>query len=238
MIFEDNKKIFEEEKLNINKRISMTFGILIITSIIAGIFSSVPVLEKPDYLTKLSSIKLQVLIAVFFQCLMAISYTWIAVLLYPIVKKYSTTAASGYFGFRLVGAGFLYVGIVSLLSLLFVSESYISAGQPEASYFHTIAELIRRARDWFNHAGMIIPWSFGGLILYCTFFKMKIVPTWLSIWGIIGSFLTLIITFLFVLDFMKITAIIYFAFNIPTAFFEITLAVFLFIKGFNIIEGD
>ena len=43
------------------------------------------------------------------------------------------------------------------------------------------------------------------------------------------------VTFLFILDFVQITTVIYFVFNIPAALFEITLALFMFIKVFNVI---
>jgi hypothetical protein len=76
--------------------------------------NSVPALEKPDYLTKLAAIKIQVLIAVIFQSAMAIAYVCIAVMLYPIIKRFSESLAIGYFGFRIIGAAFLFVGMGSL----------------------------------------------------------------------------------------------------------------------------
>ena len=47
--------------MNINKRVAFTLGILFLFHYIFGIFSSVPALEKSDYLQKLSSIETQVL---------------------------------------------------------------------------------------------------------------------------------------------------------------------------------
>jgi|SRR6056297_934630 len=219
------------------RQISIIFGTTIVVSIISGILSSVPALEKPDFLITISSIQAQVLVAVSFQCLMAIAYTIIATILYPVIKNYNKTLAIGYFGFRIIGSVFLYFGIATLLSLLFLSKSFVLAGQPDPSYYNTIAELLRRIRDWLNHAGLILPWSIGGVLLYYSFFKMNIIPKWLSVWGIVGSILTLGITMLFIFDFVKIASVIYFAVNMPTALFEITLAIFLIIKGFKFEES-
>ena len=219
------------------RQISIIFGAMIIVSIISGILSSVPALEKPDFLITISSIQAQVFVAVSFQCLMAIAYTIIATILYPVIKNYNKTLAIGYFGFRIIGSVFLYFGIATLLSLLFLSKSFVLAGQPDPSYYNTIAELLRRIRDWLNHAGLILPWSIGGVLLYYSFFKMNSIPKWLSVWGIVGSILTLGITMLFILDFVKIASVIYFAVNMPTALFEITLAIFLIFKGFKFDEG-
>lgn len=216
-----------------NRKTAITFGIFLISGIVFGILNTVPALEYPDYLIKLSSIKMQVLIAVFFQFTMAAIYVCIAVLLYPIIKKYNEVYALGYFGFRIIGAAFLFIGIVSLLQLLFISQCFVTAGQPNQSYFQTIGALLRAGRDWVNHIGMILPWSLGGLILYYSFYKMKLIPEWLSVWGIIGSTLTLLATFLLMFELIEIITPIYFIMNTPTALFELTLAAFLIKKGFN-----
>ena len=177
-----------------NRKTAIFLGLLLIFSFIFGILSSVAALEKPDYLEKLSTIETQVLIAVFFQAAMAVVYSGIAVLFYPIIKKYNEKLAAGYFGFRIIGAGFLFAGIGSLLLLLWLSQSYIGVGQPNQSYFHITGELLRQGRDVLNHIGMILPWSIGGLILYFGLYKIRLVPRWLSRWGIAGSVFTLIAT--------------------------------------------
>ena len=219
-----------------SRRTATILGVLLISSFIFGILSSVPVLEKPDYLEKLSEIEIQVLIAVFFQAAMAIVYAGIAVLFYPIIKKHNEKLAAGYFGFRIIGAGFLFAGIGSLLLLFWLSQSYVAAGQPNQKYFHITGELLRLGRDVLNHIGMILPWSIGGLILYYCLYKIRIVSRWLSIWGVVGSALTLIATILLMLNIIKLTDPIYFIFNAPIAFCELVLALFLILRGFNSVE--
>lgn len=219
--------------MNSNRKTAIILGILLICGILFGILNSVPALEYPDYLTKLPTIKMQALAAVFFQGAMAVVYVWITVLLYPIIKKYNEYLATGCFGFRIIGAGFLFVGIGSLLLLLWLSQSFASAEQINLFYFQTTGELLRRGRDILNHIGMILPWSIGGLILYYCFYKMKLIPRWLSIWGFIGSGFTLLSTVLLMLT---VIDPIYFIMNTPTAFFELVLAIFLMVKGFNIFD--
>jgi hypothetical protein len=221
-----------------DRRTAITFGVLLILGILFGILNTVPVLEYPDYLVTLSSIKTKVLMAVFFQFAMAAVYVCIAALLYPVIKKYDNAIALGYFGFRIIGAAFLFLGIVSLLALLFLSQSFVSAGQLNSSYFQTMGELLRAGRDWMNHIGMILPWSLGGLILFYCLFRMKLVPQWLSIWGIIGSLLTLTATFMLMFDVIKIVTPMYLLMNAPTALLELTLALYLIIKGFKPIAAD
>ncbi|MEN2766859.1 DUF4386 domain-containing protein [Ornithinibacillus xuwenensis] len=219
-----------------NRRTAFMIALLLLFGLVFGIFSSVPALEKSDYLEKLAGIETQVLIAIFSQAAMAVVYVLIAVLFYPILKNYSSKLAAGYFGFRIIGGGFLFVGIGSLLLLLWLSQSYGTASQADVAYFETVAELLRQGRDILNHIGMILPWSIGGLILYYCLFKMKLIPQWLSIWGMVGSFFTLVATILLMLNMLTITNPVYFILNAPTAIFELCFAIVLIVRGFNPID--
>ena len=224
-------------KMKSNRKTALFFGLLIIFSFICGIFSSVPALEKADYIEKLTAIELHVLIAVFFQALMATVYTGIAVLLYPIIKEYNPILASGYLGFRIIGSGFLFAGIGTLLLLLWLSQSYIGAIQPDQLHFYITGELLRRGRDVLNHICMILPWSIGGMILYFCLYKLRLVSRWLSIWGIIGSAFTLIATVLLMLNLITLTNSIYFILNAPIVFCELVLAIVLIVRGFNSVKN-
>jgi Domain of unknown function (DUF4386) len=216
-----------------DRKRAVILGVLLICGLVFGILSSVSALEKADYLAKLAAMKTQVMIAVFFQAAMATVYVGIAALFYPILKKYNERFAIIYFGFRIIGAAFLFFGIVSLLLLLFLSQRFVSAGQVNVLYFQTIGELLRFGRDLINHVGMILPWSLGGLILCYSMYKIKIVPKWLSLWGIVGAVLTTIVTLMLMLGFIKIVTPVYFIMNAPTALFELSLAIYLIGKGFK-----
>lgn len=216
-----------------SRRVAILSGILLLSGMVFGILSSVPVLELPGYLEKLPTIKTQVLIAVFFQSAMATAYVCIAALFYPLIKKSGEGLAMGYFGFRIIGAAFLFVGIGSLLLLLSLSQSYVEAGQLDSPYFIRIGELLRMGRDIMNHIGMVLPWCSGGLILYYCIFKLELVPKWLSIWGIASSALSILATLMLMLGIIKIISAPYMLMNVPTGLHELTLATFLIFKGFN-----
>lgn len=209
----------------------MELGALLIAGIAFGVASSVPVLESPDWLGRLSSVRPQVLWAVFFQFCMACVYVRVAALLYPAIERYSERMALSYFGFRIVGAGFLFAGTASLLALLFASSSFVAAGGPSGSYFHVLGELLRLGRDWLNHGGMILPWVVGGVVLYYFFLKTGMVPRWLAAWGLAGAALTLLATVLFMFDVVKVASPAYLVMNAPSALFELTLAVWCIAKG-------
>ncbi len=214
-----------------NRRTAMFIGLLLLLGLGCGILSSVPVLEQPDYLQRLAEIEWQMLAATCFQAAMAVTYVGIAVLFYPILRTYNKSLAAGYLGFRIIGATFLFVGIGALLLLLWLSQSFAQNGQ--ADYYFTLAELLRRGRDFVNHVGMILPWSIGGILLYYGLYTIRIIPQWLSLWGLAGSGLTLAATILLMLNIVPLVDPVYFLLNTPTALFELSFAIYLIVRGFN-----
>lgn len=204
-----------------------------LASLVFGVLSSIPLLEDPDYLTLLSSIELQVLSAIFFQATMAVAYTGIAALFYPLLKNYNEQLATAYLAFRVIGAGFLFAGIGPLILLLWLSKSFFDAGLPDVSHFQMAGELLRQGRDILNHIGMIMPWSIGGLILYYCVYRTALIPRWLAVWGMLGSASTLIATVLLMLKTIPLVDPIYFLLNAPIAFCELLLAFVLIVRGFD-----
>jgi hypothetical protein len=152
--------------LETDRKTAFAFGALLIAALVCGVFSSVPAIDEPDYLSRLALIEPRVFAAVIFQALMAIAYVAIAVISYPIVKADSQNSALAYFAFRTTGAAFLFAGIVTLLLLLAASRQFLVTEAVYASSLETAGGLIRQARDWLNHIGMVLPWSIGGL--FCT----------------------------------------------------------------------
>lgn len=220
------------------RKLSIVFGVLLILGIVCGVFSSVLALEQPDYLSTLAGISVQVYIAVFFQATMAVVYVLIATVLYPVFREKQPVLAVIHTGFRLVGSAFLFAGIASLLLLLLVSESYVNASVENHAYHETLGQILRAGRDWLNHVAMILPWSIGGIFLYYLFLQSELIPVWLSIWGLIASGLTVLATVLLMLNMIQIVSTAYMVMNAPTAILEVTLAMYLFIKGFKSIDHE
>ncbi len=213
-------------------------GLLLISSMIFGVLSSVPALERSDYLERLPDLEKHVLTATFFQAAMAVAYVGITVLFYSLLKTYSERFVTGFVAFKLIGAGFLFIGIGFLPLLLEVSQNAVSATPVKAVIFEWNAEWLRQGRDFVNHIGMILPWSIGSLILYYCFYTTGRIPRWLAIWGMIGSICTIVATLILLLDRISITSPAYMLLNAPTAFGELILAVFLIVKGMNVDENE
>jgi hypothetical protein len=80
---------------------------------------------------------------------------------------------------------------------------------------------------------MIAPivFSLGSLMFFYLLYKSKLVPRWLSGWGLLGSALFLISAFLPLFDYGPRSTIV--LMHLPGAVNQMVLAVWLIFKGFN-----
>jgi len=108
-----------------------------------------------------------------------------------------------------------------------VSQEYVKAGAPDASHFQTLGELLLKASDQIGSI-LDIVFSLGALMIYYLFYQSKLIPRWLSVWGLIGAVLYLAsgLFAMFSVDFGILEA--------PLALQEMVLAVWLIVKGFNL----
>ena len=217
-----------------NRQKSTTIaGILILLGIVAGILSITYAVDDPDYLIKASASSTSVKVAAFFHLLMAPIYVGIAISLYPVLKKNNQWLAFGFAAFRIIASVFIIVGVIILLLLLTLSQEFVSHGNPDFPYYKTIGGLFQVGRDLTNHVATVLAVSFGGLLFYVLLLRSKLVPRWLSGWGLLGTILTIVASYLIMFQFIEVISQTYILLNIPMAVQEIVLGMWLIIKGFS-----
>ena len=217
--------------MNADRKIAILAGALYILGIIAGALSVVPVIDVPDYLVQISAHAIQVSSGALFQFLMTAAYVGMAITLYPILKKYNESLALGYVGFRLIAVVFNVIGVIILFLLSTLSQEFVKAGAPVLSYFQTIGELLRTGRDLVNHAGVILVLSMGGLMFYYLLYQTKLVPRWLSSWGLAGTAVTIAASCLFMFRIINLTTSVFI--DLPLVLQEVVFAIWLIVKGVN-----
>ncbi|MFK7694357.1 DUF4386 domain-containing protein [Paenibacillus sp. HJGM_3] len=214
------------------RRSAVITGVLLIAGMVAGIFSVVPVIDGADYLVKASTNENQVLIGACFQLLMVVAYVGIPISMYPILSKHNKGLALGSVAFGTIAGVFIIIGVIILLLLLTLSYEFEKFGTLDVSYFQTIGGLLQAARDLANHVAITLAFVLAMLLFNCIFYQTKLVPRWLSVWGLIGSTLSILASLLFMIRFIGLDAT-YMMLNIPIAFQQLVLAIWLIVKGFN-----
>jgi len=222
---------------NSGRRSAVITGMLLIAGLVTGIFSVVPVIDGSDYLFKASTHENQVLIGAFFQLLMVVAYVGIPILMYPILRKHNKGLALGSVAFGIIAGVFITIGVIILLLLLTLSQEFAKVENLNDSYFQTLGGLLREGRDLVNHVATTLAFVLAMFLFNCIFYQTKIVPRWLSVSGLIGSTLSILASFMFMIRFIGLDAT-YMLLNVPIAFHQLVLAIWLIVKGFNRAEQD
>ncbi|MGO8948054.1 MAG: DUF4386 domain-containing protein [Ktedonobacterales bacterium] len=221
--------------MNSAKKTAITAGVLFIIATAASLLSTVflnPILQSPDYLVKIAANENQVMLGALFSLIGGLSSAGIAISLYPILRRFNEGLALGSVGFRIIEGMLYIVGVIGVLLLVTLSQAFVKAGAPDVAYFHTIGTVLLAEPNWASLTA-IFAFYLGGLMYYLVFYQSKLIPRWLSGWGIAGVLLGLVAAMLVlfgVTSYMSTTQVVL---NLPIAVQEIVLAVWLIITGFN-----
>lgn len=208
-------------------------GILILIGMVAGIFSVAPAIDSPNYLSEGATNFNQVIIAAIFQLLMSLAYIGIAIFLFPIIRQTSIHLSVGFLSFRIIAVTLSFLGTLLLLSTLILSQDFVTQSTPNLAFYETIGHLLKSTRDYINHIFMVIVLCLGNVLLYASFIKTKLIPEWLSIWGIFSCCLSILASFLVLFGMMEIITSEYLLLNAPTGIQELVLAFWFIFKGLN-----
>lgn len=209
-------------------------GVLFIIGTVAGILSAVltgPVFEAPDVLVEVSTNESQIIAAALLVLTMGLALAMIPVVAFPVLRQHNQVLALGYVLFRGALEPFTYMAtVVSWLLLIVLSRGYVQAGGADAVYSQTLGSLLLGAGGQVNHVLQIV-FPLGALMFYAVLYRSRLVPRWLSAWGLVGIALHFgegLLTMFGVLPAGAETIA-----ALPIALQEMVLAVWLIVKGFS-----
>ena len=130
--------------------------------------------EPTDYLVSVSTNANQVATVALLLFIGGAAAIGIAISLYPVLKKYSEGLALGAVGFRTVEGVLDIVGFIGLLLLITLSQQFVKAGAPDASYFQTLGVLTVSGYHWVENVGKLLAFSIGCLLYYVIFYRTKL----------------------------------------------------------------
>ncbi|MFD1933121.1 MULTISPECIES: DUF4386 domain-containing protein [Nonomuraea] len=206
---------------------------LVIVGVIAGVLSVVPALEEPHYLVLISAHEGQVIVGAVAQFIMIPAYVGFALYLYPALRVENEALSLGFLGFRLIAAMFHFTGVILLPLFLVLGREFSQAGTSGAPHLEVLGELLRTARDLVNHVALIISLSLGDLLLFCVLYRSRLVPRWLSVWGLLGAGSAMLASFLVLFGVTDVVTPLYLTMNAPLAVQSLVLAMWLITRGFD-----
>jgi hypothetical protein len=225
----------EEGEMETHRRTAAIVGVLFIVGTVAASLSIVftgPILEDPDYLTRVSANENQIIIGALLVLTMGLALAIVPVMMFPVLKRHSESLAMGYVVFR---GGLETVTtlafVTSLLLLIPLSRAYVGEA-PDASGLATLGTLLLET-DFQTSSIIKIVFSLGALMLYAILYRWKLIPRWLSGWGLVGAALHLASGLLVSFGWLAAYPILGLVWDLPIALQEMVMALWLIARGFS-----
>lgn len=168
-----------------------------------------------------------VILGVLLEMIVALAGIGTAVALYPVVKRQGQARAVGFVASRTLEAATIYVGIVSLMSIVSLRQAGVGASGLAA------AQGFAAQYQWtFHFAQSFIP-AINGILLGSLLYQSRLVPRWLPVLAFIGATLLVIGWFAVLLKVVPAVSPVAALSALPIAVWEFSLGVYLTFWGFR-----
>ena len=219
-----------EGKKNTYRTTAITVGVIYLAGMVLGIGGNVLILSLlggPDYLAALSANSLLLAFGASLWLMTVVGDAAHGVLMFPILKQYNERIAVGYLASRIVDAVFIAVMVLFILLQIPLASEYLKAGGSDTSYLQALSTMFVQVNQYAYHIAMFIL-GIAGLLLCYVFYRAKLVPRLVAVWGLIGYAIIFCGSVQEVLGFNLQTI-----HAIPGGLWEVFIGVWLIVKGFN-----
>lgn len=168
-----------------------------------------------------------VIVGVLLEMIVALAGIGTAVALYPIVKRQGEARAVGFVASRVLEAATIYVGIVSLMSIVTLRRAGVGPVALGAS------QGLAAQYQWtFFFAQSFIP-AVNGVLLGSLLYQSRLVPRWLPVLGFIGAVLLVTAWVAVLLGRIEAISPVAAGAALPIAVWEFSLGLYLTFWGFK-----
>jgi len=219
--------------MDTNRRAAVCAGVLFITATVANVVGtglSRSLLDGTNYLTQVSANAGRVTAGALLELVAAGACAGIAIAMYPVLKSWGSGLALGSVVFRTMEALMYGVAVVGLLCVLALSHGYPQAGPADRASAQAGADALLDMREQAALVG-VLAFGLGALMYYSVFYRSRLIPRWLSGWGILAVVLLIVVWMVALFTHHPMTT--YTVLLLPIAVQEMVLAVWLIVRGFS-----
>lgn len=218
---------------NLAEKVVGVLFILAAASSIIGLLLYDPILGDPDYLVNGAAHANQVILGALMELILVVSAVGTSITMFPFLRRYNESIALGHVCFRFMEAVIITVGIVSVLSLLTLSQEYVAAGAPDVASYQASGTVFHAVHDWTFLLGPNFMLGINTMLYSYIFYQSKLVPRFISLLGMTGATLVFIAALLEMFGVFSQLSVWGALLSLPVAANEMILAVWLIAKGFN-----
>ncbi len=217
-----------------DRRTAIAVGVLYVIGTVAGATAFAvtdPLRTSADVLAGVAADAVPILLGSLLLLTMGLALAMVPVLLFPILRKRDEVLAMGYVVFRggLETVGYI-IMVAGWLFLLPLSRAY-QPGAPGAAGLQAWGKILTESLG----VGSVVTVVFclGALMFYSTLFRSRLVPRWISCWGLVAVLPYLAGGALGMVGVINPSSTVVTVMDMPLAVQEMVLAVWLIVKGFN-----
>jgi hypothetical protein len=212
---------------NTSRVLGIAFLLQFVTSFSSGAFLKsawfVPG-NMSDTLVRIANNPSLMRVNILLDVLTALGVTFLGAILFLTLRKQNEKIALTALGFYLLEAALLAVSRIEAFSLLRISQEYVTTGQP--AYLLTMGSLAYESMDFVGNTLHMLAFCLGAILFYFLLYKSRVVPRWMSLWGLITVFPLLLGTITQVFGYT-----IAFVFYVPYVPYELVIGSWVLVKG-------
>jgi hypothetical protein len=213
-----------------NQRSAKMLGLLFLLPFFAyglgnGLIASV--IDSPGNLAGIEELKNKFLTGAILLLLNSVTVVVIGVMLFTVLAKWNRKIALGYLCIRIMESLVLIIGLISLLSLITISEEYLQGGKQGLSYFEALSSVAKAVNFWSYQVAMLVL-GVGSIGFCYILYKSQLVPSSLALLGLAGYALLAMGALLEMFGYQVGIAL-----SIPGGLFEVGIGLWLMAKGFS-----
>lgn len=202
-------------------------------SAILGLIGYEPILSGPDYLSQGAEHAHQVLFGALMELILVCTAIGTAIGLFPILRKHNERLAVGYLSFRFLEAVIITIGIVAVLSLVTLSQEFVTGAASENDAFHPVGSVLLGIRAWTFMLGPNFMLGINTAMYSFVLYRSGLVPQPLAALGLTGAALVFIAAVLQLFGMVSLGSTPVVLLSLPIAVYEMLLAGWLIARGFR-----
>lgn len=214
-----------------NAKITGWLFIIAAVSSIIGLKLYDPILSDNNFIVSANNHYNQIIFGAINELILVASATGTGIMLYPLLKRYNESMGIGYLSFRMLEAVFIMIGLLSILTVLSISESYVDGAITDKANAQNLGLSFISLHKWTFMLGPNFILSINTFIYSFVFYKTKIIPSNLARLGLLASFLIMTAAILELFGVIQQISTWGILLALPIALYEMTLAIYLITKG-------
>jgi hypothetical protein len=218
------------------RTIALVTGILFVITFLGSIPALIlydPVLHDPNYIVGAGA-DWRVTLGAFLEVITGVANVGTAVVLFPILRLEHETLAIGYVASRIIESTFIVIGVFSLLSIVTLRQHFAGASGADAATLVIAGRSLVAVHDWTFLLGPgLLSGAGTGMMLGYMMYRTGLVPRGMTLLGLVGGPLVSASGILVLFGVYEQLSLWSAIATIPEFFWELSLGIWLIVKGFN-----